>query len=67
MVLKFNVNKSTIVFKTALKKLFDDFPEIKDSSLLLHFFLKNLKLIKEVLKKTVVNLNKIFFKFTSVF
>ena len=38
MVLKFNVNKSTIVFKTALKKLFDDFPEIKDSSLLLHYF-----------------------------
>ena len=36
MVLKFNVSKSNIVFKIALKKLIDDFPRIKNSSLCLH-------------------------------
>ena len=38
MVLKFNVRKSTIVFKIPLKKLMDHFPKIKDSSLSLHYF-----------------------------
>ena len=38
MVLKFNVSKSTVVFKIALKKLIDDFAKIKDSSLSLHYF-----------------------------
>ena len=38
MVLKFNVSKSTIVFKIAFKKLVDHFPKIKDSSLSLHYF-----------------------------
>ena len=38
MVLKFNVRKSTIVFKIASKKLMDHFPKIKDSSLSLHYF-----------------------------
>ena len=38
VVLKFNVSKSTIVFKIALKKLIDDFPEIKNSSLSLYYF-----------------------------
>ena len=51
MVLKFHVSKSTIVFKIALKKLIDDFPKIKDSSLSLHYFKKKLKLIKEVCKE----------------
>ena len=51
MVLKFHVNKSTVVFKIVLKKLIDDFPKIKDSSLSLHYFLKKLKLIKEVCKE----------------
>ena len=51
MVLKFHVSKSTIVFKIALKKLIDDFLKIKDSSLLLNYFLKNLKLIKEACKE----------------
>ena len=55
MVLKFHVSKSTIVFKIALKKLIDDFLKIKDSSLLLSYFLKNLKLIKEACKE---NANK---------
>ena len=41
MVLKFHVNKSTVVFKIVLKKLIDDFPKIKDSSLSLHYFKKN--------------------------
>ena len=38
LVLKFNVSKSTIAFKIALKKLIDDFPRIKNSSLSLHYF-----------------------------
>ena len=58
MVSKFNVSKSTIVFKTALKKLIADFPRIKDSSLSLHYLKKKLKLIKEVCKETLGNLNK---------
>ena len=40
MVSKLNVSKSTIVFKNALKKLIEDFPRIKDSSLSLHYFKK---------------------------
>ena len=36
MVSKFIVIKSTIVTKIAVKKLIDDFPKIKDSSLSLH-------------------------------
>ena len=51
MVLKARVSKSTIVFKIALKKLIDDFPKIKNSSLSLHYFFKNLKLIKEICKE----------------
>ena len=46
MVLKFNVRKSIIVLKVALKKLIDDFPEIKNSSLSLYYFLKKLKIDK---------------------
>ena len=38
MVSKFNVIKSTIVIKIALKKLIDDFPKIRDLSLSLHYF-----------------------------
>ena len=48
IVLKFNVSKSAIVFKTALKNLIHDFPKTKDPSLSIHYFKKNLKLIKEV-------------------
>ena len=51
MVLKFGVSKSTIVFKIALKKLIDDCPRIKNSSLSLHYFKENLKLIKEVCRE----------------
>ena len=51
MVLKFKVRKSTIMFKIALSRLTDDYPQIKDSSLFLHYFKKNLKLIKEVYKE----------------
>ena len=40
MVLKFNLSKSTVVFKIALKKLIDDFAKIKGSSLPLHYFFK---------------------------
>ena len=51
MVLKFQVSKSTIVFNIALKKLIDDFLKIKNSSLSLDYFLKNLKLIKDICKE----------------
>ena len=44
MVSKFNVSKSTIVFQIALKKLIDDFPRIKESSLSLHYFFKKTKI-----------------------
>ena len=37
MVLKFNVSKSTIMFKIALSNLIDDYPKIH-SSLSLHYF-----------------------------
>ena len=45
MVLKFNVSKSTIIFKITLSKLIDEYPKIKDSSLSLHYFKKHLKMI----------------------
>ena len=49
MVLKFKVSKSTIIFKIALSsRLIDDYPKIKDSSLSFHYFLKKLKMVKEV-------------------
>ena len=40
MVTKFKVRKSTIAFKIALCKLIDEYPEIKNSSLSLHYFKK---------------------------
>ena len=51
MILKFKVSKSTIAFKTALSRLIDEYPKIKDSSLSLHYFKRHLKLIKEVCKE----------------
>ena len=48
MVLKFNISESTIMFKIILSKLIDDYPEIKDSSLSLHYFNNKLKMIEEV-------------------
>ena len=50
VVTKFKVSKSTIVFKIALSKLIAKYPKIKNSLLLLHYFKKHLKLIKEVCK-----------------
>ena len=38
MLSKFKVSKSTIVFKIALSRLIENYPEIKDSSLSLHYF-----------------------------
>ena len=51
MVLKFNVSKSTIMFKIALRKLIDNYPKIKNPSLSLHYFKKHLKTIREVCKE----------------
>ena len=52
MVTKFKVSKSTIVFKIALWRLIDKYPKTKNSSLLLHYFINHLKLIKEVCKES---------------
>ena len=41
MVSKFKVSKSTIVLKIALSRFIDEYQKIKDSSLSLHYFLKN--------------------------
>ena len=49
---KFKVSKSTIVFKIALSKLIDKYPNIKNSSLSLPYFKKHLKLIKQVWKES---------------
>ena len=49
MVLKFHVSKLTMAFKFALKKIIDDFPKIKNSSLSLHYFLKKLEINKRSL------------------
>ena len=38
MLSKFKVSKSTLVFKIALSRLIENYPEIKDSSLSLHYF-----------------------------
>ena len=51
MVLKFNVSKSTIMFKIALNKLIDNYLAIKNSSLSLHYFKKHLKMIIEICKE----------------
>ena len=52
MVTKFKVSKSTIVFKTALCRLIDEHPKIKNSSFSLQYFKTHLKLIKEVCKES---------------
>ena len=44
MVLKFQVSKSTLVFKAALKKLINDFPKIQKSSLSLQYFFEKIKI-----------------------
>ena len=51
MVLKFNVSKSTIMFKIALNKLIDNYLAIKNSSLSLHYFKKHWKMIIEICKE----------------
>ena len=51
MAFKFNVCKSTIMFKIALNKLIDEYPKIKNSSLSLHYFKKHFKMIREVCKE----------------
>ena len=51
MAFKFNVSKSTIMFKIALNKLIDEYPKIKNSSLSLHYFKKHFKMIREVCKE----------------
>ena len=52
IITKFKVSKSMIVFKIVLCKLIDEYSKIKNSSLLLHYFKKHLKLIKEVCKES---------------
>ena len=57
MVLKFNVSKSTVMFKIALSKLIDAYPKIKDSSLSLDYFKRSWERLKKFVKKMLVNLN----------
>ena len=51
MVSKFGVSKSTTVFRIALVKLINNYPKIKNSSLLLHYF-------KEIFENNYRNLQK---------
>ena len=44
--------KLTIIFKIPFKNVIDDYPKIKDSSLSLHYFLKKMKLIKEICEES---------------
>ena len=60
MVSKFKVSKSTKVSKIALSKLIEEYPNIKNSSLSLHYFKKHLKLIKEVCKESASEFKQIF-------
>ena len=60
MVTKFKVSKSTIVFKIALCRLIDEYTKIKNYSLLLHYFKKHLKLMKEVCKESASEFKYIF-------
>ena len=46
MVTNFKERKSMIVFKIDLCKLIDEYPEIKNSSLSLHYFKKTLEINK---------------------
>ena len=59
MVLKFSVSKSTIMFKTVLSKLIDDYPKIKNSLLSLHYFKKYLKMIREICKENASEFKQI--------
>ena len=60
MVTKFKVSKSTVVFKIALCRLIDEYTKIKNYSLLLHYFKKHLKLMKEVCKESASEFKYIF-------
>ena len=58
MVLKYNVNKSTIVFKVALGKQIDNHPKMKNLSLSIHYFKKHLQTIREVCKENAREFKK---------
>ena len=51
MVLQFCVSKLTRVFRIAFFKLINNYPEIKNSSLSLHYFKRYLKAIREICKE----------------
>ena len=48
MVKEFNINKSTILFKTSIARFINKYPRMKKSSLSLHFLKNNFKIIKEI-------------------
>ena len=58
MVLKYNVSKSTIVFKVALSKQIDNHPKMKNLSLSIHYFKKHLQTIREVCKENAREFKK---------
>ena len=51
MVLQLCVSKLTRVFRIAFFKLINNYPEIKNSSLSLHYFKRYLKTIREICKE----------------
>ena len=50
IISKFGVNRSAMLFKTAVALLIDEYPKMKKTSLALHFLKKNMRTIQEVCK-----------------
>ena len=53
MIWNFNVNRSTIIFKTYIVKMVDKYPKLKNSSLSLNFLKMYFKDIKGICKENV--------------
>ena len=50
-VAKFKIHKTTINFKIGIIKFIDDYPNMRKSSISLHFLKNNFRVIKDVCKK----------------
>ena len=50
-VAKFKISKATINFKIGIIKYIDDYPKMRKSSISLHFFSDNFRVIKDVCKE----------------
>ena len=51
VVAKFKISKATINFKIGIVKFIDDYPKMQKSSISLHFFKNNFRVIKDVCKE----------------